>query len=192
MTKSFGEHETELIRHSLIEACKQCWNRFGYRRTGVRELAQMANISVGAFYRFYDSKEMLFLATAGEYQEELVTLFHESMRKSPDKHGVADGLRAMSAVMAQQPWLAGMREDWPVIARKLPPGYIEQDFHGDVVRIDSIVAQYGLTPRVSVETATRIIDILLTSVNQVGDMVPGETAAAADFIIDSVVDKLFE
>ena len=191
MSKSFSEHERDLIRQNLIEACKECWNRYGYHKTGIRELAVMANISSGAFYQFFDSKEMLFLATANEYQKELTRLFHEKMQNHPGKQGVAEGVKAMASIMADMPWITSMWEDWPVIARKLPPGYIEQDFRGDMVRIEEIIRLYKLTPKRSAETVTQIIDILLTSVSRPNFM-PGETKESVDFIIDAVINDLFE
>ena len=191
MSKSFNEHERNLIRQNLIDACKECWSRYGYHKTGIRELAAMANISSGAFYQFFDSKEMLFLATANEYQKELTRLFHENMQKYPGKQGVAEGVKAMTSIMADMPWITFMWEDWPVIARKLPPGYIEEDFRGDIVRIEEIIRQYKLVPKRSTQSVTQIIDILLTSVTRPNFM-PGETKESVNFIIGAVISDLFE
>lgn len=191
MAKSFSEHERGLIRQNLIEACQECWSRFGYQKTGIRELAEMANISAGAFYQFFDSKEMLFVATADEYQKGLVQLFHDNMQKRPDKQGVAASIKAVVSAMTDMPWLTSMWEEWPVIARKLPAGYIEQDFRGDIVRIEEIIGQYHLVPTRSVESVTQTLDILLTSVTRQNFM-PGDTRESVDFIIDAVIDALFE
>jgi len=191
MAKSFTDRERDLIRTNLIEACKQCWSRYGYQKTGVRELAELANISAGAFYQFYSSKELLFVATAEAYQQELVELFHTTMSAFPGKRGVAESLKAMVTAMSGMPWLTSMWAEWPVIMRKLPPGYIEQDFRADMVRIADIVQQYGLKPTRDSESVTRIIDLLLTSVAR-QDYLPGDTRESVDFIIDSVVDSLFE
>jgi len=191
MAKSFGERERELIQADLIEACKQCWSRYGYQKTGIRELSQLANISTGAFYGFYDSKEMLFVATANEYQRELIDLFHKTMAECPGKQGVAQSIKAIVAAMSGMPWLTSMWEEWPVIARKLPPDYIEKDFRGDVIRIDEIIQQYQLTPRRGIESTTRIVDILMAGVAH-QNYLPGDTSESVDFIIDAVVDALFD
>jgi len=191
MAKRFSDRERDQIRGNLIEACKLCWSRYGYRKTGVRELAEMANISAGAFYQFYDSKEMLFVATADQYQRGLVNLFHQTMATCPGKRGVAQAIKAIVSAMSDMAWLTSMWEEWPVIIRKLPAGYIEQDFRGDVIRIDEIVRQYGLKPRRDNESTTQIVDMLMASVAR-QDYLPGDTRASADFIIDAVVDALFE
>jgi len=191
MAKSFSEHERGLIRQNLIDACQECWSRYGYQKTGIRELTDMANISAGAFYQFFDSKEMLFVATADEYQKGLVQLFHDNMQKRPDKHGVSIGAKAIVSAMADMPWMTSMWEEWPVIARKLPAGYIEQDFKGDIVRIEEIVHQYNLVPTRDIESVTQVFDILMASVTRPNFM-PGDTRESVDFIIDAVIDALFE
>ncbi|MCL2470748.1 MAG: TetR/AcrR family transcriptional regulator [Propionibacteriaceae bacterium] len=191
MAKSFGDRERELIQGELIEACKQCWSRYGYQKTGIRELAQMANISTGAFYRFFDSKEMLFVATANEYQRELIDIFHTTMAQCPGKQGVATSIKRIVAAMSSMAWLTSMWEEWPVIIRKLPPDFIEEDFRGDVIRIADIIQQYGLTAKRDTESTTQIVDLLLTAVTR-QNYLPGDTGESIDFIIDSVIDALFE
>ena len=191
MAKGFTDHERDLICANLIDACKQCWSRYGYQKTGVRELSELANISTGAFYQFYASKELLFVATAQEYQQELVSLLHETMAADPTKQGVANSLKAMVRAMAGMPWLKSMWQEWSVIMRKLPPDYIEDDFRGDIGRIVDIIQQYHLTPTRDAQSVTQIVDMLLTAITR-QDYLPGDTQESADFIIDSVVDALFE
>ena len=191
MAKGFSEHERVMVRQGLIQACQECWSRYGYQKTGIRELTEMANISTGAFYQFFESKEMLFVATADEYQKTLIALFHETMRQQPDKAGVAASIKTLVSAMSGMPWLTSMWEEWPVIARKLPPGYVEADFQGDIVRIGEIVAQYGLSPTRSIESVTAIIDILMASVVRQGFMPAGQQESV-DFIIDAVIGNLFD
>jgi len=191
MARGFTEHERDAIRASLIEACKQCWTRYGYHKTGIRELTLMAGISAGAFYQFFSSKELLFVAAADDFQGGLMALFEENMQRYPGKRGLAESLKAVAAQMSQASWLTAMWDEWPAIERKLPPDYVEQDFRKDTLRVAEIVAQYGLVPRRDVESVTQIIDILLASVSRTKFM-PGETDESFNFIIDAVVDALFE
>jgi len=191
MARSFSDRERETIRRALIDACKQCWTRFGYHKTGVRELADMAGISAGAFYQFFDSKEVLFVAAAQDFQDELVQLFHGNMTRYPGKRGLAESIKAVAGEISQASWLTAMWEEWPAIARKLPAQFVEQDFQRDAVRIGDILAQYGLRPRQSTQMVTQIIDILLSSISRTQFM-PGQTDEAFNFVIDAVVDALFE
>ena len=191
MARSFSDQEREIIKRSLIDACKQSWTRYGYHKTGIRELAEMADISAGAFYQFFSSKEALFVAAAQDFQDDLVMLFHDNMSRYPGKRGLAESIKAVAAEISHASWLSAMWDEWPAIARKLPSDFVEQDFQRDALRIGEIVAQYGLQPRQSTAMVTQIIDILLASVSRTKFM-PGQTADAFNFIIDSVINNLFE
>jgi len=191
MARGFTEHERGVIRSGLIEACKQCWTRYGYHKTGIRELTEMAGISAGAFYQFFSSKELLFVAAADDFQAGLVALFDENMAANPGRRGLAESLQAVAERVSQASWLTAMWDEWPAIARKLPPDYVEQDFHRDTLRVARIVERYELTPKRDIESVTQIMDILLASVSRTKFM-PGETTESFDFIIDAVVDALFE
>lgn len=61
MARSFTEREKENIKRSLQETCKRSWTQSGYKKTSVDDLCRQAGISKGAFYLFYESKEVLFL-----------------------------------------------------------------------------------------------------------------------------------
>jgi len=61
MPKWFSEQEKELIRSRLLEQGEKHFSRFGFKKTSVDEIARAVGISKGAFYRFYESKELLFM-----------------------------------------------------------------------------------------------------------------------------------
>jgi len=112
------------------------------------------------------------------------------MAERPNKRGVAAALKAIIAATSDLAWLRSMWAEWPVIMRKLPPGYLEQDFRADIARITDIVARYDLQPTRDPAAVTQIIDLLLTAVSR-QDYLPGDTRASVDFIVDAVVDALF-
>ncbi len=61
MPKWFSEEEKEKIRQQLLEQGEKQFSTFGFKKTNVDEIARAAGISKGAFYRFYESKELLFM-----------------------------------------------------------------------------------------------------------------------------------
>ena len=64
MPKGFTEHEKELIRKRLLKEGYKQFSAYGLKKTNIEELAQAAQISKGAFYLFYESKEALFMDVA--------------------------------------------------------------------------------------------------------------------------------
>jgi AcrR family transcriptional regulator len=69
MPKGFTEHEKELIRQRLLKEGYKQFSAYGLKKTNIEELAAAANISKGAFYLFYASKEALFMDVA-EWAEQ--------------------------------------------------------------------------------------------------------------------------
>jgi AcrR family transcriptional regulator len=61
MTRSFSEQEKEDIRRRLLDLGLKHFSTYGFKKTNVDEIARSAGISKGAFYRFYESKELLFM-----------------------------------------------------------------------------------------------------------------------------------
>jgi AcrR family transcriptional regulator len=61
MAKWFSEEEKGMIRDRLLEQGERQFSQFGFKKANVDEIAHAAGISKGAFYRFYESKELLFM-----------------------------------------------------------------------------------------------------------------------------------
>jgi AcrR family transcriptional regulator len=61
MPKWFSEQEKENIRSQLLDQGEKHFSQFGFKKTNVDEIARAVGISKGAFYRFYTSKELLFM-----------------------------------------------------------------------------------------------------------------------------------
>lgn len=66
MPKAFSEKQRENIRELLLAVGKTHFERFGYRRTNVAEIARAAGIAKGTFYLFFDAKAALFGVLAAE------------------------------------------------------------------------------------------------------------------------------
>src|SRR5512146_284700 len=61
MARAITERERELIANRLLEQGYKLFSAYGLKKTNIEEIARAAGISKGAFYLFYESKEMLFM-----------------------------------------------------------------------------------------------------------------------------------
>lgn len=61
MPKAFSERERARIRARLLEAGRDCFARYGLRKTTVADLVEPAGISKASFYLFFESKETLYV-----------------------------------------------------------------------------------------------------------------------------------
>ncbi len=57
-------------RARILDAARLRFERFGFRRTGVSEIARDAGVAAGTLYRHFESKEHLFLEVIGAENEE--------------------------------------------------------------------------------------------------------------------------
>ncbi|MDR0552220.1 MAG: TetR/AcrR family transcriptional regulator [Spirochaetaceae bacterium] len=188
MAKAFSEHEREIINEKLITSCEECWNQYGYQKTSIRDLCSQAGISSGAFYLFYESKELLFIETAARGVKRILSIIDKNM--PPDnrtKEDFAKEFKLIEKEIENTKWLLSIEDDFEIFKRKLPP-----ETFRDFVDLYSFQAEkYGFSPAVSPQTAKVVLGILLTarldkkSKNKQYDKAYG-------FIIDTVIDRLFD
>jgi AcrR family transcriptional regulator len=69
------QRRREKTRHELLTAAKKTLAEKGFHNTKITDIAQAANIGVGTFYLYYETKEVLFLElvkeTAPALREEI-------------------------------------------------------------------------------------------------------------------------
>jgi AcrR family transcriptional regulator len=188
MAKAFSEQEREIINEKLIAACEECWNQYGYQKTNIRDLCSKAGISAGAFYLFYESKELLFIETAAIGVKRILSIIDKNMPpENRTKHDFARAFKLMAKEIENTKWLLSIEDDYEIFRRKFPPETFKK-----LVDIYSFQAEkYDFSPTTSPQTAKVILGILLTT------RLNKKTAnkhyeKAYDFIVDTVIDRLFD
>ncbi len=82
---TFTDEKRAQVRESLREAGRELFVRYGVRKTTISELTESAGIGTGTFYRFYDSKEDLYVDILEQYNEALIPrLLRESVETYDD------------------------------------------------------------------------------------------------------------
>jgi len=72
MATAFTDTEKEFIEKKLKEVAYDCLLKYGVRKTTVDQIVQMTGIAKGSFYKFYDSKEILFFTVLEDYKNQLL------------------------------------------------------------------------------------------------------------------------
>lgn len=65
-------------REQILEITEKLFNRFGIRRTGVDEIARLADVAKGTIYNYFENKEGLLKALA----MEKLSVFEEMLERS--------------------------------------------------------------------------------------------------------------
>jgi Transcriptional regulator len=191
MRKALSEREQNAIKEKLIESCRVCWERYGYKKTGVAELAAMAGISTGAFYSFFPSKEMLFIETANTFMKKLYAMMTMCKPENPTRNDFANGFKKCADEMFENKWVFSLREDAETFMRKLPEDFLEQDFRQDLIDITAVVNLYGLRTKVPMEEIVAVFHTLLMSI-YLTEIIGATHKQALHLLIDSVIVNLFE
>ena len=126
--------------------------RAGIRRTTVEDLANAAGISKGAFYRFFESKEALFLALTDEYEQRMQAEIEAAVRSDPER-GIDVLLDAALYAIERNPFLAvAMSEEGARLLRTRTPAeqraYLERD-ERLVGRVLGVLEDAGVRPTVT-------------------------------------------
>lgn len=87
--RSFTDEEREIIRKKIIDRGKDCFARYGVKKTSIEDLTKDLGIAKSSFYSFFNSKEDLFLQIFKEERESLKDSLLENSflkyRTEPDK-----------------------------------------------------------------------------------------------------------
>jgi AcrR family transcriptional regulator len=188
MAKAFSEQERNIINEKLITACEECWNLYGYQKTNIRDLCSRCGISHGAFYLFYESKELLFVETAERAIKRISSIIDQNMPPDkPAKQDFAKAFKIMAKEIEQTKWLISFNDDLAIFQRRIPP-----DTYKNFVNVYAFQTEkYKFHPRVSPGMVRVVLSVLLMlRINP--NIASKDYGKAYEFIVDSIIDRLFE
>ncbi|MEM6927131.1 MAG: TetR/AcrR family transcriptional regulator [Myxococcota bacterium] len=129
MPRAFTDDERDHVRDRLRTAAAARVAQVGYRRTTVGELARAAGISKGAFYRFYDSKEALFVEILQDAEaDQRRRLQHAARLEGPPREVLHAVLGQLRSIVAEHPLIGVLAnpEESAALFRHLPPGFLKE------------------------------------------------------------------
>ena len=94
---AFTDYETEQLRKALLKETRHCAVTLGMKKTSVDQLTKAVGIAKGSFYKFYESKEMLFFAVLENIHSELYGVADHALSEA---NGLPPSECAAKAVLA--------------------------------------------------------------------------------------------
>jgi len=70
-------------REQIVDAATRCFARNGFHQSSMQDVIREAGLSVGAFYRYFSSKDQLIRAIAEEKVGVIIATFEHLMRMEP-------------------------------------------------------------------------------------------------------------
>ena len=129
MAKAFTDQEKEYIKRQLLEAAKVCLKLYGIKKTTVDELTRRCQISKGAFYTFYKTKELLFWDVMNMLHEAAHLYMDEAVNRLDEisSEGLAEALfNTYKYIYNTFPLVFLENSEIEYLIRKLPQEVIEE------------------------------------------------------------------
>ena len=192
MSRSFTDYEKDNIRKSLLEACKQSWTQYGYKKTSVDELCKHAGISKGAFYLFFESKEALFCEVLCTVQEQICDTASEIMEKQKDRRGVTEALKWIYREYDKNNFLYdSYSTDFTILMNKLSEEQAKKIEESNHMGQQLFLGQSNLKFKVDTDLAMSVIYSLIINIKN-KDILPYDHMETFDFMVGHLIDSLYE
>ncbi len=175
---AFSDYETQKLREALLEEARKCAFTLGMRKTSVEQLTQAVGISKGSFYKFFESKELLFFTALESVHTELYGVADECLSENTE---LTPAERASEAVLCVCKRLSDtgamsfIENDAEAIMRRLPEEVKTEHYHDDETHIRELLEKHGLEPSSGMELAAATVRGLILTVshqNEIGGRYP--------------------
>ena len=176
---AFTDEQNEQIRNDLIRAARRCGITIGMRKTSVEQLTEAVGISKGSFYKFFDSKELLFFAVLEDIHTECFAVAQRSLQENAT---LLPADRTAAAILAACRWLAETKafvfieQDADFLLHRLPEEVKTAHYHDDETHIRALLEAGGLLqPKGGMALAAATVRGLILTVShqdQIGALYP--------------------
>ena len=177
-TLAFTDYETEQLRKALLKETRHCAVTLGMKKTSVDQLTKAVGIAKGSFYKFYESKEMLFFAVLENIHSELYGVADHALSEA---NGLPPSERAAKAVLAVCRRLSDtgdmvfIENDAKLLLQRLPENVKNVHYHDDEAHVRQLLEKYGLVPKRGISLAAATVRGLILTVShkeQIGELYP--------------------
>ena len=175
---AFTEEQNETIRRDLIREARCCGVTVGMRKTSVEQLTEAVGISKGSFYKFFDSKELLFFAVLEDIHTECFAAAQKSLQENA---AIDPASRTAAAILAACRWLSETKafvfieNDAEFLLHRLPEEVKTAHYHDDEMHIRLLLEKYDLVPKRGTSLAAATVRGLILTVShkeQIGELYP--------------------
>lgn len=175
---AFSDLETVQICNALLTEVRRCAVTLGMRKTSVDRLTQVAGISKGSFYRFFESKELLFFAVLEAIHSELYDVADEVLRENtdlPPAERAAEAVLAVCKRMSDTGVMTFFENDVTSLLQRLPDNIKSEHYHDDEAHIRVLLEANALSPKGGAELTTAAVRGLILTIfhkDQIGPLYP--------------------
>ncbi len=177
-TLAFTEYETEQLRKALLKETRHCAVTLGMKKTSVDQLTKAVGIAKGSFYKFYESKEMLFFAVLENIHSELYGVADQALSETaslPTSERVAKAILAVCKRLSDTGDMIFIENDAKLLLQRLPEEVKKVHYHDDETHIRQLLEKYDLVSKCGTSLAVATVFGLILTVShkeQIGELYP--------------------
>ena len=115
------------------------------KKTSVEQLTKAVGIAKGSFYKFYESKEMLFFAVLENVHSELYGVADHALRESdglPPSERAAKAVLAVCRRLSDTGDMVFIENDAKLLLQRLPEDVKNVHYHDDETHIRQLLEKY--------------------------------------------------
>ena len=175
MATAFSGKERARITVSLRESAREVAVNSGMKNVTVEELATKAGISKGAFYKFYSSKELLFLEILEETHTQVYGMAGRLLSQSSARtqaERAAETILNVCRLLEESGMVPFMENALPVLLQNLPEDVLKAHYHGDEVHVLELLHRIAPDSEVPDDFAAATVRSLLLFIahrSQIGE-----------------------
>ena len=175
---AFTDYETEQLHKALLKEARHCAVTLGMKKTSVDQLTKAVGIAKGSFYKFYESKEMLFFAVLEGIHTELYGVADQALHRNgglPTSERAAEAVLAVCRRLSDTGDMVFIEHDAKLLLQRLPEGVKKEHCHDDETHIRLLLEKYDLVPKRGISLAAATVRGLILTVShkeQIGGLYP--------------------
>jgi AcrR family transcriptional regulator len=163
MPKAFTQSQIDQIRLALLQKGREYFIRYGLKKTSVDDIARAVGIAKGSFYRFFESKEALFLEIHKASEEKLRTdlMCKFEKIKEPDEK-LRFFIKSSFAILEEDPLILAVfgRGELNSISGFISSKQYEEHYRENIVFMKDLIQRWqeeGIIRQVDAEVTGNLI-----------------------------------
>lgn len=192
MALPFTPEQREAIRARLFDSACRHAREEGLKKTSLDMLTADAGISKSSFYRFYESKELLFLEVAARWEERLLADAAAALRSgglADDKERAAAMVFAAFSAIHELGIARFLREDMPLLTACFPESQARAHYLASAESIFLALREAQIAFTVPDDVALSVIRLMYLSILHISEI--GESFfPALAVLVESACDRL--
>ena len=176
MALAFTPEQIEDIRQRLYKSAQRHALSTGLKKTSLDMLTADAGISKSSFYKFYDSKEMLFLQVSMDWEREILSAAASTLehtQNQTNKERAAAFVYAVFETIHRMGIARFLREDLPQLGAFIPQGPARAHCIDSAESIFHRLCDAGIRFTAPEETVLSVIKLMYLSILSIGEIGDG-------------------